>query len=269
MATVSSHRRAICLTVRPFGARPTASSTRSARDTLRIRSEGSARGSRTTTSAAGDLHHMKYMARAKCLFGSRMPDHHPRRVRRQTRSVASGRGRRRFADHDRHRRSPPPRHRREPARSGSAPARSPPRSPASCPVFLVGGLAVQMGEDLRLLPRRAGPGRRGLLRGERLASVPVRAAWSSGTGRPWSAAPASLLAAGCHAGRGGAGPVVPGAGRAAALGGAAQRPRPARQQRRAGPARAGPPAGAVVRREAGRHPGLHAAGRGGGARRSH
>src|SRR3954451_4495858 len=66
VATVSSHRRAICFTVSPRGARPTDSSTRRARDTLRMRSDGSARGSRTATSDAGDLHHMNNLPRTEC-----------------------------------------------------------------------------------------------------------------------------------------------------------------------------------------------------------
>src|SRR3954465_3106193 len=66
VATVSSHRRAICFTVNPRGARPTDSSTRRARDTLRLRSDGSARGSRTATSDAGDLHHMNNLPLTEC-----------------------------------------------------------------------------------------------------------------------------------------------------------------------------------------------------------
>src|SRR3954447_21374210 len=66
VATVSSHRRAICFTVSPRGAQPTDSSTRKARDTLRIRSDGSARGSRTATSDARDLHHMNNLPRTEC-----------------------------------------------------------------------------------------------------------------------------------------------------------------------------------------------------------
>src|SRR3954464_15146793 len=66
VATVSSHRRAICFTVSPRGARPTDSSTRRARDTLRIRSDGSARGSRTATSDARDLHHMNNLPLTEC-----------------------------------------------------------------------------------------------------------------------------------------------------------------------------------------------------------
>src|SRR3954451_22599241 len=81
VATVSSHRRAICFTVSPRGARPTDSSTRNARDTLRIRSDGSARGSRTATSDAGDLHHMNNLPRTEC---QKQVDH-----RRSTRHVWS------------------------------------------------------------------------------------------------------------------------------------------------------------------------------------
>ena len=118
----------------------------------------------------------------------------------------------------------------------------------------------------RLLPGRPRFGRLGLLRRQRarLGARPAR--WSNGTARPVSPASGIVLAAASLLGVAALARSLWSLVAILALGrGRATRSANWPATRSLAPARAAPAAGPVVRRQAGRDPGLHAAGRRGGA----
>ena len=208
---------------------------------------------------------MKYRPSAKCLFGSRMPDHRrQRRVTRRESPPVAELGHPYVRQTITDTASPPPTARRSPTRPGSAAARRhhaglrPARLPASAASPCRWARTSTSPRPVLAWPSRSTSG------SARWPRCPP-AALVERYGTALVARSGIVLAAGADAGRGGPRPVVPDARRPAGAQRRRERPRPVGQQRGAGPARAAPTARVVVRCQAGRHPGLHPAGRGGGA----